>query len=72
MKITQDREKCIGCGACAAICPDFWEMSDDGKAKLRGSSKNADGIYELSVEGEAMCNEDAASGCPVNIIKIEK
>ena len=30
--IKHDINACIGCGACAAICPDNWEM-DGGKAK---------------------------------------
>jgi len=61
VKITQDREKCIGCGACAAICPDNWEMADDNKAKPKKT--------ELEEVG---CNKDAADACPVNCIKVEE
>ena len=60
MKIEIDREKCIGCGACAAIC-DNWEMKDDGKAAP--IKKEIDDIG---------CNQDAANGCPVQCIKIIK
>ncbi|MBN2202812.1 MAG: ferredoxin [Candidatus Aenigmarchaeota archaeon] len=68
-KVIHEKEKCIGCGACAAVCPDFWEMADDGKAHLKGSKKSGDN-FELSVD-DVGCNEDAANTCPVQCIKIE-
>lgn len=60
-KIEHDREKCIGCGACAGVCPDNWEMKDDGKSSPKKT--------EISEE-EFECNNNAATGCPVNIIHI--
>ena len=27
VKIVHEKWKCIGCGACAAICADHWEMA---------------------------------------------
>jgi len=58
-KINFEREKCLGCGACTRC--DNWEFADDGKAS------------PVQVElDEIGCNEEAASICPVNIIKIEK
>lgn len=70
-KITQEREKCIGCGSCAALCPKHWEMAEDGKSKLLNSTKNTEGNYELEVE-EIECNQEAADACPVQIIHIVK
>jgi len=70
-KIIQEREKCIGCGSCAALCPKFFEMTDDGKAKLLNSEKNAEGNDELEVE-EVGCAQEAADACPVQIIHILK
>ena len=67
-KIVHDRENCIGCGACAAMCPDFWEMVDDGKSKLSGAKPKA-GKFELEVN-DLGCNKDAADACPVNVIHI--
>jgi len=61
IKISIDREKCIGCGSCIAICPDNWEMDGDGKSKPKKT--------ELDDEG---CNEKAAQVCPVQCIKVEK
>jgi ferredoxin len=56
-KITVDKEKCIGCGACAAVCPNSFEMKD-GKASAKSE------IEEIT------CEKDAASGCPVSAISI--
>ena len=30
MKVNVNKDACIGCGACAAICPDVFEMDDEG------------------------------------------
>lgn len=70
MKIIQEHEKCIGCGSCVAICPKYWEISDDGKAKLIGSKVNGSN-FELEVK-KIECNQEAADACPVQIIKIVK
>ncbi|HDI74789.1 MAG TPA: ferredoxin [Thermoprotei archaeon] len=64
-RIKVDKETCIGCGTCAALCPDYWEIGDDGKAQLKG------GVTELVVE-ELGCNEEAKDSCPVNAITIEE
>jgi ferredoxin len=70
-KIIHEREKCIGCGSCAALCPKFFEMADDGKAKLIEGQKNAEGNDELEVE-DVECAQEAADACPVQIIHIVK
>ena len=61
IKINHDKPTCIGCGACAAVCPDNWEMGDDGKANPKST--------DLPEEG---CNMDAANSCPVKCIHLEK
>lgn len=71
MKIIQEREKCIGCGSCAAVCSKYWEMVEDGKSKLLNSKPNSKSIYELEVQ-EVGCNQEAADVCPVQCILIEK
>ncbi len=68
--IIHDRPICIGCGACAAVCPDFWEMEGDGKSRLKGS-KPAGDKFTLSVP-QPGCNADAAQSCPVNCIHMEE
>lgn len=71
-KIIQIRNECISCGACAAACPKFWEMAEDGKALPKGGKKKGDN-YELEIEEKDLaCNKEAEEVCPVQIIKIEK
>jgi ferredoxin len=59
VKIEHDRAACIGCGACANLCPDNWSMADDGKSKCK--------MTELEDIG---CNQTAADACPVQCIKV--
>jgi len=60
-KIQHDRDACIGCGACASICPDNWIMDDDGKSKPKKTTLKDVG-----------CNQEAADSCPVSCIKVVK
>lgn len=66
VKIIHDRDVCIGCGACAAVCPDYWEMGGDGKSDLKGAKKDVLTVKDIG------CNKEAAQGCPVNCIHIEE
>ncbi|MDD5430725.1 MAG: ferredoxin [Candidatus Pacebacteria bacterium] len=69
-KIIQERNKCIGCGACVSVCPSMFEMSEDSKATLKNSKENS-GNLELET-ADADCAKEAADVCPVKIIKIQK
>ncbi|MDI6717460.1 MAG: ferredoxin [Patescibacteria group bacterium] len=70
MKIVHQKEKCVGCGACASICPDFFEINlEDNLAQLKNSKKNIND-FELEVENTG-CVKNAALMCPVKAIKIE-
>jgi len=70
-KIIHQRDNCIGCGACASFCPDYWEMSEDGKASLKGGAATSNGEYELEVEKKS-CNQEAADACPVLCIILKE
>ncbi len=37
-----NKEKCIGCGLCAAECPGVIELAEDGKAKIIDQKKLED------------------------------
>jgi ferredoxin len=69
-KIIQQRDECIGCGACVASEPKSWEMNDDNKAILKNSKKIGE-IYTLETDNLNK-NMDAAESCPVNCIHIEE
>ena len=77
-KIVHDRDICIGCSACASVCPKYWIMEDDGKSSIVGHEKTGNGEEEvlgtnetpLDVDFES--NMDAAESCPVNCIHIKE
>jgi len=59
-KLSVDKEKCIGCGSCVAVCTN-WEIGDDGKAiPVKASVK------------EIGTNKKAQEICPVEAIVIKK
>ncbi|RLJ03279.1 MAG: ferredoxin [Candidatus Aenigmatarchaeota archaeon] len=60
MKVTVDHEACIGCGSCVALCPEVFELGEDGKSHV----KNPDACDQ--------CNcQEAADVCPVGAITLE-
>ena len=68
-KIKLEREKCIGCGSCAALCSKYFELIEDGKSHIKDSNKQE--VEELEVE-KIECAESAAEACPAQCIHIEK
>jgi ferredoxin len=71
-KIKIEREKCIGCGSCTALCSKYFELIDDGKSHLKGNNNPpVGGVEELEVE-KIECAEQAAEACPAQCIHIER
>jgi len=70
MKITLDKEKCIGCGSCVAVCPDFFEMDQDSKARLK-EGKALGQKEETEIE-EIGCAGEAADICGVQAIEVKE
>ncbi|MEM2908696.1 MAG: ferredoxin [Candidatus Bilamarchaeaceae archaeon] len=70
VKIIHDRDACIGCGACVAVCPANWEMGSDGKSVLKNAKKNGK-LFVLEAK-DAGCSMSAAQSCPVNCIHLEE
>jgi ferredoxin len=60
-KIKVDKECCIGCGSCVAICPELFELEDDGKSHAKKD--------EIEESG---CAQQAAEACPVSCINVSK
>ena len=52
-----DQDLCVGCGLCEQVCPDVFEMTDEGKATVKAGAD----------EGAA-CVQDAIDQCPVEAI----
>lgn len=61
-KVVIDAECCIGCGSCAELCPDVFEMDEE--------AENARVI--LPEGGDEVCIEEAISTCPVECISWEE
>ncbi len=57
MTIEVNKETCIGCGSCAAICPSNFQMGADGKSEVISQEENS-------------CTKEAAETCPVQAITI--
>lgn len=55
-----DEDKCIGCGTCVSICPDVFELNEQGKAIVKDPA------------GCAKCNcQEAVESCPVDAITLK-
>ena len=71
--LQHDRPNCIGCAACEAVAPEFWEMNVDGKSDIKGAVNKENGWQELEFDNKNFQeNKDAADSCPVNVIHIVK
>ena len=55
-----NKEKCIGCGLCSNLCPEVFEVTDEGKAKVKEG---------VDSEGNKECIKESKEGCPVNAIE---
>ncbi|MFO8034478.1 MAG: ferredoxin [Candidatus Bipolaricaulota bacterium] len=57
MAVKVDTDLCTGCGLCAQICPDVFELGDDGYAHvIAGADESLD------------CVDEAIDQCPVAAI----
>jgi ferredoxin len=59
MKAFVDKDACISCGLCESLCPDIFEIEDDGKA----------GAINEELEDEKLdCANEAAEQCPTEAV----
>jgi len=57
-KISVDKKKCIGCGACVALCPKAFKMAENKAAAIKPETD------------KVTCEKDAADSCPVQAITV--
>lgn len=63
MKASVNKEACIGCGACTAVCPEVFEFDDnEGHAVAK--------VAEVPEEKKDAAIE-AKEGCPTSAISVE-
>ena len=60
MKCKVNKDVCIGCGACQAICDEVFQIDDDGVATVI-TNEISDDLVESVI--------DAKEGCPVGAIE---
>ena len=72
MEIILEKSKCIGCGSCIALCPKFFEIDEEGKARLKKSEFDSKTEEETLEVSKVECAEEAIEVCPVQCIKIKK
>ncbi len=74
MKITIDRESCTACAVCWETCSDVFEASPEDNYSQIVESYRMDGRADLGNVPDALskCAIEAAEGCPVQIIHVEK
>ena len=61
MKIKIDKEGCIGCGTCSALCPEVFEIGDDFKAFVKEGA-----------DPTKLCIKDSKDSCPTEAILLEE
>ena len=66
-KVKVNKDMCIGCGACTAICSDVFKFNDEGYAETIEGNNDFDALDE-NTKNDVM---DALEGCPVGAITKE-
>lgn len=61
MKVKVNKDACIGCGACVAICDAVFEIDDEGLSKVK---------KEEVTEEEKQAVVDAVESCPTGAIEV--
>jgi len=73
MKVSIDREGCISCGNCEAVCPEIFKLlvESDGKSSIIEKYRKGDlGKGEVGDDLKT-CAENAKESSPVQVISTE-
>jgi ferredoxin len=60
-KIIIDEDLCEGCETCVELCPDVFELGENGKARV----KNSNALDTCNIE-------EAVGSCPAGALKLEE
>ena len=60
MKVVVNQGNCIGCGACESICPEIFQINDEGLSTVIGSEEDFNN-HEEEIR-------DALDSCPTGAI----
>ncbi|MEA4812362.1 MAG: ferredoxin [Anaerolineaceae bacterium] len=63
MKVTVDKDLCIGCGVCEGICPEVFSLANEPYAEVL--------LDPIPAEFQELCKQ-SATDCPAEAIKIEE
>ncbi|MEM2896993.1 MAG: ferredoxin [Candidatus Bathyarchaeia archaeon] len=68
------REACIGCGVCAALCSEVFEIDEENKSRI--SAKFSTNRNEKTSTGKIPpelldCVKSAMESCPVSCISVK-
>ncbi len=65
MRITTDRDRCIGSGNCAFYAPSTFDLDDELKVVVRSGAEDAsqDPVADIRA---------AVEGCPVNALALDE
>ena len=73
MKVKVNKDACIGCGACAAICDEVFEIDDEGLSEVKVEENSENKEEFVSVKEELQDEvRDAADSCPTGAIEVEE
>lgn len=58
-KVEVNKSVCIGCGTCVSLCPECFQLGEDGKAQVKEGCDTS------------KCNmEEIADSCPMHAIEV--
>lgn len=63
MKVNVDPDLCDGCGPCVDICPEAFDLNEEGIAMVK--------MDQIPDELQQLCRQ-AADSCPTEAISIEE
>ncbi len=61
MKVVVNHNNCIGCGACESICPEVFQINDEGLSSVIGKEEDFNNFKDEI--------QDAVDSCPTSAIE---